>query len=810
MGNYEALKTAIAGVIKTNGNNAITGAILQNVLLTIISNVGANSQFIGIATPATNPGTPDQNVFYIATVPGVYPNFNITIEAEETAIILNKSGKWVKTLTGIFSDVYIKDVYGDNVVDGEYIRAYTDANGVFLWGIKKDGSVNWAKGIPDALKTYVNERVGIIYEVIETINNELTQVYGKISESSAKINAISQDLTNYKQDVKDVYGDNVVDGEYIRAYTDANGVFLWGIKKDGSVNWAKGIPDAILKYIDGSINPMADQLTKLQNYVSEISGVFNILSTIDLSEVDNYFEITIDSDSHLLAWRDRQGVKHEVCLQVERELRLSDKAMSIFIQSLIHSGFTVDNPIDYSNQTSINLPIPRYCAVVNIISPIGLAVTKTQNIPCYLEYLDKSGNYFKKPIILNAQGSSSMAYTEKNQSIDVYNDEDREEACNIIFGNWVAQDSFHLKCYYIDVFRGVCNIAYNWAEQIIKYMNSRNNRVMLNRDSITAYHSTGSFETDFGIGALCHPDGFPFEMYVNGEYYGLYAWNLKKHRKNYSMNKNDYTSLLLDGDINKTTFFGGNIDWTKIELRNPKELVTMDGQEYDGDNPKELIDNTSPYYDATNKVHVNTASAKSLMERQSLALGMLIAETDNELAKNIFATYYDVQAMICYFIVSNVLYNYDGFLKNWIWTIYNNIAAPTFYDLDSIFGRSWKGIEVVPTSTTVILGTDPNNYITGQLVRLYKDDIDNIYKQLREKGLISVDYIMQYVNDWIARATNAAIKKNIEKWTSIPSYRSEKNMDDGTENGGFFDSPYRVEKWLVERLVTLDDYFNFN
>lgn len=63
MGNYEQLKAAIAAVIKQNGNNEITGDILQNTLTTIVSNVGKDSTFAGVATPETVPGTPDQNVF---------------------------------------------------------------------------------------------------------------------------------------------------------------------------------------------------------------------------------------------------------------------------------------------------------------------------------------------------------------------------------------------------------------------------------------------------------------------------------------------------------------------------------------------------------------------------------------------------------------------------------------------------------------------------------------------------------------------------------------------------------------------------
>lgn len=90
MANWTTLKAAIADVIKTNGNQEITGAVLQNTLNSIVSAVGENATFAGIATPTTNPGTPDGPVFYIALELGVYSNFNgITLKNSGFAIIYN-------------------------------------------------------------------------------------------------------------------------------------------------------------------------------------------------------------------------------------------------------------------------------------------------------------------------------------------------------------------------------------------------------------------------------------------------------------------------------------------------------------------------------------------------------------------------------------------------------------------------------------------------------------------------------------------------------------------------------------------------
>lgn len=118
MGNYEELKAAVASVIKANGNQEITGQVLQNTLITLISQIGVNATFAGIATPSTAPGTPDQNVFYIAGQSGTYANFNAIVLDNEIAILSNKSGTWVKTTTVLATNDGVGNAIGlDNVND---------------------------------------------------------------------------------------------------------------------------------------------------------------------------------------------------------------------------------------------------------------------------------------------------------------------------------------------------------------------------------------------------------------------------------------------------------------------------------------------------------------------------------------------------------------------------------------------------------------------------------------------------------------------------------------------------------------------
>lgn len=100
MANYATLKAAIQNAIKTNGNNEITGASLQQSLLSMINSLGAGYQYMGIATPQTNPGTPDQNVFYIASAAGTYANFGSFVLTDGEIAILKYNGEWSKDSTG--------------------------------------------------------------------------------------------------------------------------------------------------------------------------------------------------------------------------------------------------------------------------------------------------------------------------------------------------------------------------------------------------------------------------------------------------------------------------------------------------------------------------------------------------------------------------------------------------------------------------------------------------------------------------------------------------------------------------------------
>lgn len=129
MGNYEQLKKAIADVIKTNGNEEITGAIMQQTLISIVDNLGSNAQFGGVAVPSTVPADTDGSVFYLTSTQGTYPNFNnIEVDASEMAVFTkNTAGTWVKTSLPIQHPTIKKPL-----LIGGNVAAVTKGTGVVL------------------------------------------------------------------------------------------------------------------------------------------------------------------------------------------------------------------------------------------------------------------------------------------------------------------------------------------------------------------------------------------------------------------------------------------------------------------------------------------------------------------------------------------------------------------------------------------------------------------------------------------------------------------------------------------------------
>lgn len=86
--NYEELKRNIADVVKPNGNQEITGQIMQDALFALIENLGEGWQFGGAVRPSDAPVLgADVRGFWLAVEKGVYADFGGVEVSELSAIV---------------------------------------------------------------------------------------------------------------------------------------------------------------------------------------------------------------------------------------------------------------------------------------------------------------------------------------------------------------------------------------------------------------------------------------------------------------------------------------------------------------------------------------------------------------------------------------------------------------------------------------------------------------------------------------------------------------------------------------------------
>ena len=676
----------------------------------------------------------------------------------------------------------------------EYFAAWLDADDKVVLGIRRDGEI-----------------IGEIHAV-NALKQVISQLQSDVAALQEKVGTID---TNLKELI-DVFSlqDNK---EYLAVEQDAEGKVLSATNPDGS------------HYIHNA---------KSETIPTEFEHI---------EDPEGRTEITTDAEGKILGYRDSEGTRHEHKISANH-IKLSDEAAKEVNDAFKSAGIKMENPLDFSKDSHIELPIPRIAAQVRLYAP-KLPSTKQDDIEAEIEYNDKDGNYFRKPVILNAQGSSSMGYYVKNMAIDI------ADGGEIKFGDFPTQDSFHLKKYYIDAFRGQCIVGYWLMEQVYKSrpigQQYPYEQVIQNNSAVESF---GDIKKDFFTGAKCHPDGFPIvitwiDNSGNETNMGVYAWNLKKSKEVYYADKKKAENIILDGVIFQGTLWGGTINWESFEVRNPKKLKDIDENDYDGDNPKELSE--------TDKL---SKKVKDYITRWSGCK----ADIDANKTKETFEKYFLIDPFIDYYIVGQLLYNLDGFAKNWIWCTWDGLHwAPTLYDVDSIFGSHWNGTSVVPYSD---IGGIFNWEVLG-FHEVFDTEIKSRYKELRDLGVFTVENVMGLLNKWLSMVGYENLKEDLELYSQTPSYRASninkenwelirmqlvtqteelynesksysvgdicyidgnnpvyvfkcikectgvppfsKVYDKAPVYCGYYNSPTRVANWLTNRIKFLDSYYKY-
>lgn len=155
---YESLKDAIKQAIKQNGNQEITGQLLQSTLINIVETIGSsNIAFKGVINPTSTPEVSEIPVFYINEISRsaqTFSNFGgLKTEKNELAIFMKGNDKvWTKLHIGHMhvqpevttSDIAAAAVVSTKLANGAVTSAKIDDLAVDETKIK-DGSITLDK-----------------------------------------------------------------------------------------------------------------------------------------------------------------------------------------------------------------------------------------------------------------------------------------------------------------------------------------------------------------------------------------------------------------------------------------------------------------------------------------------------------------------------------------------------------------------------------------------------------------------------------------------------------------------------------------
>lgn len=346
-------------------------------------------------------------------------------------------------------------------------------------------------------------------------------------------------------------------------------------------------------------------------------------------------------------------------------------------------------------------------------------MTRDKNeVKMQLAYRHRNNN-FNANIKIKFQGSSSLTYAKKNFTIKMYTDGTYTTKLKKQFKNWgISTNKYVLKANYIDRTHARNIISARIWGDIVK-----------TRKSIPTF-----MQSCPNSGAI---DGFPVKLFVNGEYQGMYTFNLAKD--SYLFNFTDDTNAFICcGESNSGMFYnttGWTVEYPDVAPTSWTTLIT---------NFVNFINNS----------------------------------TDEEFKTN-FNQYADLASFLDYYIFAYSNCGLDSLGKNMIVTSdTGDKLYASMYDLDSTWGLWWNGGKIVDYNYPCPdLYQENNSALWKRFEPIFKDEIYARYIELTTFGmpLNPVDLIERF-EEFDEIITEDLIKQDKEIFTALPTVGSYKQI----------------------------------
>lgn len=330
--------------------------------------------------------------------------------------------------------------------------------------------------------------------------------------------------------------------------------------------------------------------------------------------------------------------------------------------------------------------------------------TTKDDIPLELDYKSNSLN-FHSYVMLKCQGSSSMSYDKKNFTVTFYEDENREKPLKKNFRGWGNQNKFCLKA--------------NWVDST----HSRN----LSCARIAYDMIDSRPDSPFKQQLLQCPrkgvvDGFPIKLYFNGDFWGIYTFNIPKGAWMFGMDENNPNHSVLcaeynsDGDANVITSCQFRETWNTL--------------------------NTQDHW----KVEVGEATDE-IRASFNRCIDFVRYSSDEEFRNNI-SEYFDLYSLLDYYCFSYFMCHMDGLAKNLLMATYDGrIWGASLYDMDSCYGANWDGFSFLSSHYRCPEDyQEPYSLLWERIEKCFTSELVERYNELR-KDALSLTNIISHVEE---------------------------------------------------------------
>lgn len=303
--------------------------------------------------------------------------------------------------------------------------------------------------------------------------------------------------------------------------------------------------------------------------------------------------------------------------------------------------------------------------------------------------------------IMTLQGHSTFGYPKHNYTIRFYEDDQSVRKHKLKLKEWKKEHKFILKANYVDLSQCrnlVCCRIWRSMVACREHVSPR----------IAALPTLGTV------------DGFPVDVYLNGEYFGLYTMNLHKDDDLYQMKDGEQAALVI---CNRQT--------TDESLFRGRALFASD---YSSDWEIEFCgtDDTAWARDSFNDL-----------------IDFIMQSSDTEFREQL-AAHLDVDAAIDYLLFSYALGLPYSSAKDMVMLNYGDVWIPSAYDMDGAFGLDAEAgayispEEFVPRKEDGIWQSGTGSLLWDRLLNSFSEQLCARYTFLRG-GVLSETSILRMI-----------------------------------------------------------------